>query len=151
MYLLTVIQQSIISSPLSTPLITIISVLAWFVFPYASLYGGLVKRFFMTHIKFTSNHNNPAAFGQATIAIPASNLSIPLGGGSIGNLTAQNATNATAGQQIIQSQQQQQQQQSQQNQSTNQTNANAQNQQTHQSVNLRTYFVLYRTQSDTSQ
>lgn len=81
-------------------------------------------------------HVHSAAFGQATITIPGSNLSIPLAGGSLGNLTAQNAAN-TAGQQIIQSQQQQQQQQqSQQNQSTNQTNANAQNQQTHQSVNL---------------
>lgn len=71
-----------------------------------------------------------AAFGPATITIPAQNLSIPLAGNSLGNLTAQNATNATTGQ-IIQSQQQ-----TQQNQSANQTtnNANAQNQQTHQSV-----------------
>lgn len=92
--------------------------------------------------KIHPNNNNkiqnvrPAAFGQATITIPASNLSI---GNTLGNLTAQNATNTTAGQ-IIQNQQQQQQQQSQQNQSTNQTttNANAQNQQTHQSVTLQT-------------
>lgn len=82
-----------------------------------------------------------AAFGQATITIPGSNLSIPLAGGSLGNLTAQNATNTAAGQQILQSQQQQQQQQqqSQQNQSTNQTNSNAQNQQTNQSVKLPRY------------
>lgn len=123
-------------------MITLISIIFWlasYLFFSLSLLGGI-------HLYKKKHHNNNnnknihfTAFGQATITIPASNLSIPLAGNSLGNLTAQNTT---AGQ-IIQNQQQQQQQQSQQNQSTSQANnANAQNQQTHQSV------ILQRSQTN---
>lgn len=83
---------------------------------------------------FLSNGQNWTAFGQATLTIPGTNISIPLSN-SLGNLT----TNATTGQTG-----QNQQQQSQQNQAANQTtaNSNAANQQTQQSVNVVNEFVL---------
>lgn len=103
---------------------------AWFIFLFIFPWGTfsfiskIHSQTTITTKKYTRNIHS-AAFGQATITIPASNLSIPLAGNSLGNLTTQNATNTTAAQQ---------------NQSTNQnqttTNANAQNQQTHQSVTL---------------
>lgn len=74
------------------------------------------------------------AFGQATLTIPGTNISIPLGN-SLSNLTTQNATNQAANQTMAQ------QAQGQQNQATNHTGTNAtaqqqQQQQTHQSVNV---------------
>lgn len=68
--------------------------------------------------------NRDAAFGQATLTIPGTNISIPLAANTLGNLTTGQTT-------------QNQQTQSQQNQQANQatTNANAQNQQAQQSVN----------------
>lgn len=68
------------------------------------------------------------AFGQATLTIPGTNISIPLAANSLGNLTAHNATNAAVTGQAGQNQQASAQQNQQSNQAA--ANANAQNQQT---------------------
>lgn len=62
------------------------------------------------------------AFGQATLTIPGTNISIPLAANSLGNLTAHNATN----------QQTNQAQQAHQNQTANQTGTGATTTQTQQ-------------------
>ncbi|XP_055316519.1 transcription factor Sp4-like isoform X4 [Sitodiplosis mosellana] len=89
----------------------------------------------------------PTAFGQATLTIPGTNISIPLAN-SLGNLTTHNATNAAAGQTG-----QQQQQQAQQNQQANQTTANAtaQNQQTQQSQQSQSHQGQAQQQNQTQQ